>query len=219
MRTDHLDFILCHDVEFVDLNQIVEETIPALRKIQEAGKVRWIGISGYPMKIFREVLSKTSLDVVLSYNHYTLQNTMLADNLDFLESKGVGVMNAAPFSARLLTTAPLPEWHKATDAVRETCREAADLCTARGSDIAKLAVQYSVSHPRMTTCITGSANPTRVQQWADWIAEPIDEQLLEEVLKVLAPIHNWFYDEGRPENNDRVANPPHAKTATSEFVK
>lgn len=205
MRTDHLDFILCHDIEFVGLDQIVEETIPALRKLQSAGKVRWVGISGYPMKIFREIISRTELDVILSYNHYTLQNTMLADQLEFFEANGVGVMNAAPFSARLLTNAPLPVWHKATEPVREVCRKAAEHCTASGSDIAKLALQFSVAHQQMTTCITGSANPNRVRQWADWVAEPIDQQLLEEVLQILKPIHNWFYSEGREENRDTPA--------------
>src|SRR5215472_3435785 len=70
MGTDHLDIILCHDIEFVDMGQIVEETLPALRKVQKEGKVRFIGISGYPMKIFRYVLDRADLDVVLSYNHY-----------------------------------------------------------------------------------------------------------------------------------------------------
>ena len=114
-------------------------------------------------------------------------------------------MNAAPFSARLLTNAPLPVWHKATEPVREVCRKAAEHCTASGSDIAKLALQFSVAHQQMTTCITGSANPNRVRQWADWVAEPIDQQLLEEVLQILKPIHNWFYSEGREENRDTPA--------------
>src|ERR1700692_1255754 len=35
LGTDHLDIILCHDIEFVPLQQIVDETIPALRKIQQ----------------------------------------------------------------------------------------------------------------------------------------------------------------------------------------
>src|SRR5882757_5084578 len=56
LGTDHLDIVLCHDIEFVPLRQIVEETLPALRRIQQAGKVRYIGISGYPMKIFRYIL-------------------------------------------------------------------------------------------------------------------------------------------------------------------
>ncbi|MCA9045214.1 MAG: aldo/keto reductase, partial [Planctomycetaceae bacterium] len=184
MGVDHLDIMLCHDIEFVDMQQIVDETLPALRKIQEQGKVRFIGVSGYPMKMFKFVLDQTDLDVVLSYNHYTLQNTMYGDLVPYLKSKNVGIMNAAPFSARLLTNAPLPPWHKATPLVRETAAKAAQLCTDRGSDIAKLALQFSVANPDMTTCITGSANPQRVRQWADWIKEPFDQELLADVQEV-----------------------------------
>jgi L-galactose dehydrogenase len=202
LGVDHLDIILCHDIEFVDMTQIVEETLPALRRIQQQGKVRFVGVSGYPMKIFRYILDRTDLDVVLSYNHYTLQNTMLADLAPYLKAKGVGIMNAAPFSARLLTNTPLPRWHKATSEVRALCRQAAEHCTARGVDIAQLAVQYALAHHDMATCIVGSANPENVRKWVDWAGTPIDQTLLNEVLDILRPIHNWFYVEGRPENND-----------------
>ena len=202
MKTDHLDIMLCHDIEFVDMRQIVEETLPAVRKAQQQGKVKFVGISGYPMHVFKWVLERADLDVALSYNHYTLQNTMLADLVPLLQAKGVGVMNAAPFSARLLTDAPLPPWHKATPRVREVARQAAEHCRAKGSDIAKLAVQFSIRHPEMATCIVGSANPDNVRKWVRWAAEPVDEQLMNEVLSILKPIHNWFYVEGRPENND-----------------
>src|SRR4051812_9648505 len=75
LGTDHLDIVLCHDVEFVPMQQIVDETIPALREVQQAGKVRYIGFSGYPQKIFRFICNQTAVDCVLSYNQYTLQNT------------------------------------------------------------------------------------------------------------------------------------------------
>jgi aryl-alcohol dehydrogenase-like predicted oxidoreductase len=202
MGTDHLDVILCHDIEFVDMAQIVEETLPALRRIQQQGKVRFVGVSGYPMHLFRYILDRTDLDVILSYNHYTLQNTMLADLVPYLKAKGVGIMNAAPFSARLLTNAPLPPWHKATEEVRAVCRRAAEHCEKRGVDIAQLALQFSIAQPDMTTCIVGSANPANVQKWVQWADQPLDKQLLAEVLDILRPIHNWFYIEGRPENND-----------------
>ncbi len=205
MRTDYLDICLCHDIEFVDMAQIVEETLPALRKLQTQGKVRYVGVSGYPMQMFRYVLDRAPLDVILSYNHYTLQNTMLAELLPYLKEKGVGVMNAAPFSARLLTNATLPPWHKATPDVRARCRQAADHCRARGVDIAQLALQFSIRHPDMTTCVTGSASPERVREWVTWAEQPLDETLLQEVLAILKPIHNWFYIEGRPENNDTPA--------------
>jgi len=204
MGVEHLDIILCHDLEFVEMSQIVEETLPALRRIQQQGKVRFIGVSGYPMKMFKYVLDRAELDVVLSYNHYTLQNTMFGDLVSYLKEKNVGIMNAAPFSARLLTNAQLPPWHKATDLVRKTCHQAAEHCASKNVEIAQLAVQFSIANPDMTTCVTGSANPDRVRQWADWAAQPLDENLLNEVLEILKPIHNWFYIEGQPENNDNL---------------
>jgi L-galactose dehydrogenase len=207
MRTDHLDIILCHDIEFVDMSQIVQETIPAIRRMRDKGKVKFIGISGYPMKIFTHVLDHTDLDVVLSYNHYTLQNTMLAELAPMLRGRGAGIMNAAPFSARLLTNAPLPAWHKATERVRQVARQAADHCAARGVDIAQLAVQFSVANPDMATCIIGSADPNNVRKWVQWVEKPIEQQLLAEVRRILAPIHNWYYIEGRPENNDSPTAP------------
>lgn len=208
MGVDHLDIVLCHDIEFVDMNQIVDETLPALRKIQQQGKVKYVGVSGYPMKMFRFVADRAPLDVILSYNHYTLQNTMLADLVPYLKGKGIGIMNAAPFSARLLTNAPLPKWHKATPLVRETVRKAAAHCQSKGVDIAKLALQFSIQNKDLSTCVVGSANPENVKRWADWAAEPIDGELLREVQAILRPIHNWFYVEGRPENND--SPPPQA---------
>jgi aryl-alcohol dehydrogenase-like predicted oxidoreductase len=207
MGVDYLDICLCHDLEFVEMSQIVEETLPALRKVQAQGKVRFVGVSGYPMKMFRYVLDRAPLDVVLSYNHYTLQNTMFGDLVPYLQAKQVGIMNAAPFSARLLSNDTLPPWHKATPRVREVAKAAADHCAQRGVDIAKLALQFSIANPAMTTCVTGSANPARLKQWVEWANEPLDQTLLAEVLAILQPIHNWCYVEGRPENNDTPINP------------
>ena len=100
LGTDHVDIMLCHDIEFVEMQQIVDETLPALRRAQQAGKVRFLGVSGYPIKIFKFILEQTELDCVLSYNQYTLQNTRYADELDpYLKTKGVGALNAGPFSA------------------------------------------------------------------------------------------------------------------------
>ena len=137
LKTDHLDIVLCHDIEFVPMQQIVDETIPALRKQQAAGKVRFIGFSGYPQKIFRFICDQTQVDCVLSYNQYTLQNTRFADEtIPYLKSKGIGILNAGPFSARLLTNAPLPFWLKEPENVKMAARKAAEHCARKGVDIA-----------------------------------------------------------------------------------
>lgn len=201
LGAEYLDICLCHDIEFVDLQQILDETLPALRKVQEQGKVRYVGISGYPMQIFRFVLDRADLDVILSYNQYTLQNTRLADLVPYLKEKGVGIMNAGPFAARLLTNAPLPSWHKEPEEVKETCRKAAEYCNSNGIDIAQLAVQFCLENPEISTTIAGSANPNNIRKWARWIEEPIDRQLLNDVLEILEPVKNIGHSEGRPENN------------------
>ena len=202
LGTDHLDVILCHDIEFVPLRRIVDETIPALRKIQQSGKVRFIGFSGYPQKIFRFICDQTDVDCVLSYNQYTLQNTRFVDEtVPYLKEKQIGVMNAGPFSARLLTNAPLPAWLKEPEDVKDAARRAATLCQDHGVDIAQLALQFSCAHPDITTTIAGSANPTNIRNWAKWLAEPLDESLLRDVLAIFAPVKNIGHTEGLPENN------------------
>ena len=202
LGTDHLDVVLCHDIEFVPMQQIVDETLPALRKIQESGKVRFVGISGYPMKAFQFVLAQAELDCVLSYNQYTLQNTRFADELvPELKSRGVGVMNAGPFSARLLTNAPLPDWLKEPEEVKAAARKAAAHCQSRGVDIAQLALQFSIANPDITPTVAGSANPDNIRKWSQWAAAPIDETLLREVQDIFAPVKNLGHTEGLPENN------------------
>ncbi|WP_459558583.1 aldo/keto reductase [Lacunimicrobium album] len=202
LGTDHIDIMLCHDIEFVPMQQIVDETIPALRKIQQQGKVRYIGVSGYPQKIFRFILEQTSLDCVLSYNQYTLQNRRFAEEtVPYLKEKGVGAMNAGPFSARLLTNAPLPAWLKEPEDVKQAARDAAKFCEQQGIDIAQLALQFSCAHPDITTTIAGSANPDNIRKWASWLEKPLDQQLLDDVTKIFQPVLNIGHKEGLPENN------------------
>ena len=202
LGTDHLDIVLCHDIEFVPMQQIIDETLPALRKIQEAGKVRFVGFSGYPQKIFRFICDQARVDCVLNYNQYTLQNTRFADEtIPSLTAQGIGVMNAGPFSARLLTDAPLPAWLKEPEPVKAAARRAADLCRARGSSIARLALQFSLANPDIATTVAGSANPANIRAWARWAAEPLDGELLRDVQAIFAPVRNVGHLEGLPENN------------------
>jgi len=202
LGTDHLDIVLCHDIEFVEMQQIVDETLPALRKVRQEGKVRFIGFSGYPQKIFRFICDQTEVDCVLSYNQYTLQNSCFADEtIPYLKTKGVGVINAGPFSARLLTNAPLPKWLKEPDSVKAAARSAAEHCAKRGVDLAKLALQFSCANPDITTTVAGSANPENIRKWAQWIQEPLDKQLLAEVQEIFKPVKNMGHAEGLAKNN------------------
>jgi L-galactose dehydrogenase len=204
LGTGHLDVLLLHDVEFVPLAQIWEETLPAVLKLKQQGKVRAIGFSCYPLKTFHTVLDhvENEIDCVLSYNRHTLQNTSFTEDLlPRLEEKSIGAMNAGPFSARLLTNAELPAWLKEPEEVKAAARSAAKLCASHGVDLAQLALQFSCEHPGLATTIAGSANPANILKWAEWLEQPIDRGLLEQVLAIFAPVKNLGHIEGLPENN------------------
>lgn len=204
LKTDHLDILLMHDPEFVELPQLWEETLPAILKLKQQGKVRAIGFSCYPIKTFHTLLDRMEdhIDCVLGYNRHTLQNTTFAsDVLPRLEAKGIGAMNAGPFSARLLTNAELPAWLKEPEPVKAAARAAAKHCADRGIDIAQLALQFACEHPGFATTVAGSANPVNIRKWADWLAQPIDRTLLAEVLAIFEPVKDIGHVEGLAENN------------------
>jgi L-galactose dehydrogenase len=201
LGVDYVDFIQVHDMEFGNIEQIITETIPALNKIKAAGKTRFVGISCLPVQLFREVLDRVAVDQIQSYCHYCLNDTALADLLPYLEQKGVAIFNSAPLAMRLLSNEGPPAWHPASAALRAKCAEAAAWCRARGSDIGKLALQFSLTNPAIHTNIVGTADPKRVLQNLRESAEPLDTLLLAEVQKILAPVHNVTWPSGRKENN------------------
>jgi len=198
---DHFDFIQVHDMEFGNIRQIVDETIPALRKAQQHGKVRFVGITCLPVRLFKEVMDQVDVDQIQSYCHYGLNDTALADTLPYLKAKQVGIFNSAPLAMRLLTQEGPPAWHPAPSEVQAKCAETAAYCASQGADLAKLALQFSVAHPDIHTTIVGTANPDRILENIRQIEEPLDQALLSRVLEILTPIHNVTWPSGRPENN------------------
>lgn len=201
MGVEYVDIVQSHDNEYGDLDQVVSETIPALRKLQQQGKARFVGITGYPLKIFRYILERTNLDTILSYNHYSLNDTTLTGLLPFLESSRAGVISASPVSQGLLTNQGTPSWHPAPEHVKRVCAQAAAYCREQGSDISKLALQFAVANPRIATTLVGTASPANIVKNARWIEESIDQQLLNQVKGILLPIQDQTWIVGKPENN------------------
>ncbi len=199
---DVIDLIQCHDIEFGLLDQIVEETLPALERLREKGKVRFVGITGLPLKIFGYVIERAEVDQILSYCRYSLLDDSLVSLLPSLAESGVGVINASPLSMGLLSSRGAPEWHPAPSAVADVSRKAVAFCEERGVDIAKLAVQFSVSHESISSTLSGTASTENIKRNVAWALEEPDVDLLEEIATILSPVHNRTWPSGRPENQD-----------------
>ncbi|HEY8993508.1 MAG TPA: aldo/keto reductase [Lacunisphaera sp.] len=207
LGVDYIDLLQCHDIEFANLDQIVNETLPALVTLCEQGRVGHIGITGLPLKIFPAVIERTPpglVETILSFCHYELNDTSLADLLPLCRKRGIGVINASPTGMGLLTERGVPSWHPAPPAMVEGARKAVDFCRAQGVDIVKLAVQFCVAHPQIATTLVGTANPENIRKNVAWAEEAPDFELMGQVLALLRPIHNHNFTRGREENRDPI---------------
>lgn len=185
---DYIDLINVHDIEFADLTQIVNETLPALTELKDKGVVGHVGITDLQLENLKWVVENTqegTVESVLNFCHHTLNDDKILEYLDFFESKGVGVINASPFSMGLLTKGGIPFWHPAPKPLVEACKKAVAHCESKGYPIEKLAIQYAVSNPRIATTLFSSANPEYVRKNIAVLDEPIDIQLVAEVRDII----------------------------------
>ena len=186
---DHIDLINVHDIEFQaamegGLQKVVDETLPALVELKKKGVVGHVGITDLQLENLQWVVEHSeegTVESILNFCHYCLNDDKLVDFLDFFEAKGVGVISASPLSMGLLSKRGVPAWHPAPKPLVEACAKAAQLCEEKGYPIEKLAVQYAVSNERIAGTLFSSANPANVKRNIEWANEEPDWELVKEV--------------------------------------
>lgn len=188
LNIGYIDLINVHDIEFADLEQVVSETLPALVGLREKGVVGHVGITDLQLENLEWVIDHVpsgTVESVLNFCHYSLNDDKLADYLDYFESRGIGVINASPLSMGLLSQRGIPAWHPAPKALVEACARAAGYCSGKGYPIEKLAIQFAVSNPRIATTLFSSANPDNVIRNIRFVEESLDPVLLREVTDII----------------------------------
>ena len=195
---DYFDIVHLHDIEYnnrIHTEWALNEGMKTLFELKQEGRIGAVGIGMYPADLWERVIEEGLIDVGLSHNLYCLNDTRLLPLLQKSRSKGIGLINASPFAAGLLTSRGAPGWHPATPEQRSIFNKAATYCSEKGVEIEKLAIQFSSQHPDLVTTMFSSSNPETVKRNIDWSSMPIDEALLAGVLKILAPVsnHNWNY--------------------------
>ena len=194
LGVDYIDLINVHDIEFQaalpgGLQKVCDETLPALVALKRKGVVGHVGITDLQpenLKWVIEHVEEGTVESILNFCHYSLNDTLLTDYLDFFEQHGVGVINASPLSMGLLSSRGTPDWHPASTELKAACKRAADFCAQQGYPIEKLAIQFSTSlNPRIATTLFSSANPDNVLKNIDYANVPLDRQLAEEVQRII----------------------------------
>ena len=188
---DFIDLINVHDIEFQSalpggLQKVVDETLPALFELKAKGVVGHVGITDLQLQNLKWVVERCEgVESILNFCHYTLNDDALADYIGFFEQHGVGIINASPLSMGLLSERGVPAWHPAPKPLVAVCQKAAEHCKAKGYPIEKLAVQYSVSFPRIASTLFSSANPANVRRNIEWANEEPDWDLVKEVKEII----------------------------------
>ncbi len=190
LNVDYIDLINVHDIEFSDLEMVIKETLPALVELRNKGIVKHVGITNLTLRHFKYVIDHVpagTVESVLSFCHYCLNDDALADYLGYFEEKGIGVINASPFSMGLLTDRGAPAWHPAPKPLQDLCRKAVAHCQSKGASIEQLAVKFSAANPRIATTLFSTTRSEAVLDNIRWADAPLDETLLKEVQEILEP--------------------------------
>ncbi len=147
LNVDYLDLLQVHDVEFApSMDIIINETLPALEQLKKQGLCRFIGITGYPLPVLRSLTETSNVcDTVLSYCRLTLNDSSLTRDLDYYNSRGIGLINASPMGMGLLAPEIIQFWHPANEEIKRVCSEAVKYCESQNIDIARIALNYSTS--------------------------------------------------------------------------
>ncbi len=185
---DYIDLINVHDIEFADLHQVVDETLPALVSLRDKGIVGHVGITDLQLENLKWVIEHSqpgTVESILNFCHYCLNDDKLLDFLPFFEEHGIGVINASPLSMGLLSSRGVPDWHPAPKPLVEACRKAAEYCREAGYPIEKLAVQYSIDNPRIATTLFSSANPDNVRRNISYVDEKAPAELVAKVREII----------------------------------
>lgn len=201
LRTEYVDVLFAHDVEFGNPVQIIEETIPALRQIQQSGKARFIGITGFPVKLLLTIAQAAPVDAIMSYCRYNLLMDDLGHELaPYCQAHGIGLFNASPLHMRVLTRTGAPSWHPAPDDVKAIGPALAALCEAHGASLEDVALQHCIAWPGAATTVVGMSKVAHVESNVSAMDIKPSPALLAELAEATAPLKNRAWPSGLPEN-------------------
>lgn len=150
LGVDYIDLYQLHDVEFADsIDEVINGAFKACLELKKQGKIRAIGINGYPLSVLKEGVLKGNgqFDTVLTYARYTLVDNSLLDYLPFFNEQKVGVIAASSVGCGMLTNRGPPAWHPGCDEIKTLVNEAIEICKQNNVELGKLATYHYLQLP------------------------------------------------------------------------
>jgi aryl-alcohol dehydrogenase-like predicted oxidoreductase len=176
------------DVDTVDLYQIhswrdeypVEESLDEMLKLQQEGKVRYIGVSNYNAAQMARAL-KTGRFHSNQPRYNLFDREIEAEDIPFCEREGIGILAHSPLAKGLLGGRYTPDTKFPPDDERsnfprfqgETFRRylavvdrLKEVAADKGISIVQLAIAWQLRLPAITCGLVGAKNPQQVAEYA-----------------------------------------------------
>lgn len=204
LQTDHVDLLQLHDIEFVPLGPVLEDSFAELAAIRDDGLCRFVGMTGYPVPTMNRAMQETDLDVLLTYAHATLLDDSLRREVaPVAAARGVGLINAAAVSLGLLTPAgsSMGDGHPADPVIKDAAAAMVALCADRGVDVAFVANQYAIQRSGCATTLIGTGKSRHLRSAVDAVEAELDDELVADLLALRPAPADQTWSSGLPENN------------------
>lgn len=180
---DRVQILHLHDPEYAASMEEVDGPEGALRELQrikEEGLADVIGLAAGDVEVMMPILRNWDFDVMITHSRYTLVNRNAEDMIRYAHSRGIAVLNAAPYSGGVLAKGvdahPRYVYQQATPETLEPVRRIEAVCAQYGVPLGAAALQFSMRDPRIVSTICGVSDPARVQQTLDWATLSIPEE-------------------------------------------
>jgi D-threo-aldose 1-dehydrogenase len=164
---DRVNVLYIHDPDEY-WQQAVEEAVPALVELREAGVIGAIGVGMNQSAMLARFIRQTDVDVVMLAGRYTLLEQGAADDLlPAAREQGRSVVAAAVFNSGLLARDEVPEtatydYEQASADRLERARLLALVCREHGTTLPAAAIHFPLRHPAVTSVVVGMRSPEEV---------------------------------------------------------
>ena len=178
LRRLNIDVIDLYQIHWPNPEDEIEEGWETLARLQQEGKVRYIGVSNFnveQMKRTQKIAPITSLQPPYSL----LNRNIEPEILPFCRENNIGVINYSPMVSGLLTgkmTAeriaqmPADDWRKRSPNFNEPklsrnlklVELLREIGNAHGVEPGVIAISWTLRHPAITAAIVGARRPDQV---------------------------------------------------------
>ena len=179
---DRVDILHLHDPEHAaSVEEIVGAggALPELLRMKEEGLCRAIGLAAGDVEVMMPILLEWEFDVMITHNRWTLANRNAGQLIETAVSRGVAVMNAAPYAGGVLAKGsdahPRYVYQEADGKALDPIREIERICAEHGVPPGAVALQFSLRDPRIASTVCGVSRPERVEQTLEWAAHEIPD--------------------------------------------